>query len=52
METSVKFMDLTIFYDPSAKRTVTKVYEKPENLYLIIPPQLAHSPGILNGTII
>ena len=37
-ELTVNFMDLTIFYDPVTKRTAIKVYEKPENLYLIIPP--------------
>ena len=51
-ETTVNFMDLTIFYDTSSERTETKVYEKPENLYLIIPPRSAHAPGVLKGSII
>ena len=45
-------MDLTIFYDPVTKRTAIKVYEKPENLYLIIPPSSAHATGILKGSIV
>ena len=51
-ESTANFLDLTIFYDPSTKRNANKVYEKPENLYLIIPPRSTHSPGILDGTII
>ena len=49
---TVNFMDLTIFYDPVTKRTATKVYKKPENLYLIIPPRSTHAPGVLKGSIV
>ena len=51
-EITVNFMDLTIFYDYVTKRTEIKVYEKPENLYLIIPPRSAHAPGVLKGSIV
>jgi hypothetical protein len=47
--TSVNFLDLTLTLDHH--RIVTRLYEKPLNLYLYIPPHSAHPPGILSGMI-
>jgi hypothetical protein len=47
--TSVNFLDLTLTLDHH--HIVTRLYEKPLNLYLYIPPHSAHPPGILNGMI-
>ena len=46
---SCTFMDLTITVE-SNKLTMT-VYEKPQNLYLYIPPTSAHPKGILRGLV-
>jgi hypothetical protein len=46
--TSVNFLDLTLTFHQDI---VTRLYEKPLNLYLYIPPHSAHPPGILNGMI-
>jgi hypothetical protein len=47
--TSVDFLDLTLTLDH--QRIVTRLFEKPLNLYLYIPPHSAHPPGILSGMI-
>jgi hypothetical protein len=47
--TSVNFLDLTLTLDH--QHIVTRLYEKPLNLYLYIPPHSAHPPGILSGMI-
>ena len=47
----VNFLDLTITVDPVKRRITTKLYEKPHNLYLYLPPQSAHPPGVLQGLI-
>jgi hypothetical protein len=46
---SVIFMNLTISLRDH--RITTLLYSKPLNLYLYIPPQSAHPPGVLNGLI-
>jgi hypothetical protein len=46
---SVVFLDLTLTI--RANRITTSLYSKPLNLYLYIPPQSAHPPGVLNGLI-
>jgi hypothetical protein len=47
--TSVNFLDMTLTLDNN--RVLTRLYEKPLNLYLYIPPHSAHPPGILRGMI-
>ena len=46
---SVIFMDLTLTI--LDHRITSSLYSKPLNLYLYIPPQSAHPPGVLNGLI-
>lgn len=46
---SVEFLDLTL--EIVDGKVVTRTYEKPMNLFLYIPPQSAHSPGVLKSTI-
>jgi DNA-binding MarR family transcriptional regulator len=48
-DTSVNFLDLTLTLDNH--HVVTRLFEKPLNLYLYIPPHSAHPPGILRGMI-
>jgi hypothetical protein len=50
-ETSVDYLDLTLTVDPISG-IHTRIYEKPHNLYLYIPPHSAHQPGILRSTTI
>ena len=52
IETSLNFIELTIFYNPATKHTKTKVYEKLENLHLLILPCSTHAPGALKGSIV
>lgn len=44
------FMDLTVRVTPRGIHT--RLYEKPLNLYLYIPPHSAHAPGNLRGLVI
>jgi hypothetical protein len=47
---SVNFMDLTITI--SDTKLIATFYEKPQNLYLYIPPQFSHPKGVLTGLIL
>jgi hypothetical protein len=47
---SVNFMDLTITV--SGTKLTTTLYEKPQNLYLYIPPHSSHPKGVLTGLVL
>jgi hypothetical protein len=46
----VNFLDLTLTIEPDGRIT-TRTFIKPMNLQLYIPPQSAHSPGVLKSII-
>ena len=48
---SIHFLDLQITCSDT-NTFETRIYEKPENLYLYLPPHSLHSPGVLNGFIV
>ena len=49
--TSAVFLDLSVKINPATGRIDTNSYFKPMNLFLYIPPSLAHPPGCLKGMI-
>jgi hypothetical protein len=49
LKKEVNSMDLTISVTPHSIHT--RLFEKPLNLYLYIPPHPAHAPGILRGLV-
>jgi len=50
IKTSTTFLDLTITIMANGKLK-TKTYQKPTNLHLHIPPNSAHTPGVLKSLI-
>lgn len=48
---TVDFLDLTLTIDPTTRRITTKTFQKPMNLYLYLPPNSAHPPGVLRSTV-
>ncbi len=50
LNNTTNFLDLTISINSNGTIT-TKTYQKPTNLHLYIPPNLAHPPGILKSII-
>jgi hypothetical protein len=48
---TVDFLDLTLTIDPTTRRIHTKTFQKPMNLYLYLPPNSAHPPGVLRSTV-
>ena len=46
---SITFMDLNIKI--VGTKVETSIYEKPQNLYLYIPPHSSHPRGVLNGLV-
>jgi hypothetical protein len=49
LQKEIAFMDLTLRVTRNGIQT--RLYEKPLNLYLYIPPHSAHAPGILRGLV-
>ena len=47
---SIDFMDVHLYITPTGIKS--RLYEKPMNLYLYLPPRSAHPPGVLTGLII
>ena len=50
LSSSVNFLDLTIYISPT-NTIKTKTFQKKENLFLYIPPQSAHPPGMIRSLI-
>jgi hypothetical protein len=48
---TVNFLDLTLTIKTDTNKIVSRLYEKPLNLYLYLPPHSAHPPGVLQGLI-
>lgn len=46
---SVNFLDLTLTIEGS--RVISRTYQKEMNLYLYLPPNSAHPPGVIKGLI-
>lgn len=49
--TSVTFMDLDIFIKRDSNKIFTKIYQKPQNAYLYLPPSSFHQKHIFKNTI-
>ena len=47
LHTEISFLDLTVKINYSEDICNTKTYQKPHNLFLYIPAQSSHPPGIL-----
>ena len=51
LSNKVHFLDLTITIDFANKKFLFKTFQKPQNLYLYLPPNSAHPPGMLKSLI-
>jgi hypothetical protein len=47
---SINFMDVHLYITPTGIKS--RLYEKPMNFYLYLPPRSAHPSGVLTGLII
>jgi hypothetical protein len=47
---TIDFMDVHLYITPTGIKS--RLYKKPMNLYLYLPPRSAHPPGVLTGLII
>ena len=50
LSTSVDFLDITISLNPDGEIS-TRTYQKPENLFLYIPPHSSHPPGLMKSLV-
>jgi hypothetical protein len=47
---TIDFMDVHLYISPTGIKS--RLYKKPMNFYLYLPPHSAHPPGVLPGLII
>jgi hypothetical protein len=49
LSNTIDFMDVHLYITPAGIKS--RLYKKPMNLYLYLPPRSAHPPGVLTGLI-